>query len=472
MHALTMVPLRDESAPEEFFRAAASLLRAQVPWEDILWRTATGAQDLFAPENAGGAAPSTGAWPAAWADWFGTALLHKDPARYGLVYRLLHRMACAPRLLEIATDADVCALRALEKSVRRDMHKMRAFLRFRRFADEDGSERYAAWFEPEHHIVSANADFFIRRFSNMHWSIVTPEKSLHWDGAALLTGPGGRKADVPAEDAVDAAWRAYFAATFNPARVNPRAMLKEMPRKYWKNMPETHLVAPLVRSAQERTRAMVAAAPTIMRKSAPMEAAMPAAEHNAMDALRAAIQDCTRCPLYRDATQAVCGEGPRHAGIMVVAEQPGDNEDLTGRPLVGPAGKVFDEALKRVELERQTLFVTNAVKHFKFTPRGKRRIHAKPNVGEIEACRWWLQQEIAAVKPKLIVAMGASAVRSLTGRSLPVTALRGQIQPLANGLPMLVTTHPSYLLRLTDPDDKRAAWSAFLDDWKLAASSI
>ena len=253
---------------------------------------------------------------------FGTALLHSDRARFPLVYRLLERQQHIPHLMNIATDADVCALRALEKSVRRDKHKMRAFLRFRRFADADGGERYAAWFEPDHHIVSANADFFIRRFSTMRWSIVTPAKSLHWDGEVLQITPGGRKADVPPEDAVDAAWQAYFAATFNPARVNTRAMLREMPRKYWKNMPETHLVAPLVRSAQERTRAMVTAAPTFMRKASPLPIAPGGADSAAFpDALRSQIQACKRCPLYRDATQAVlrrrsgarCGDGGRRA---------------------------------------------------------------------------------------------------------------------------------------------------------------
>jgi DNA polymerase len=149
---------------------------------------------------------------------------------------------------------------------------------------------------------------------------------------------------------------------------------------------------------------------------------------------------------------------------MIVAEQPGDQEDLAGAPLVGPAGQVFDEALRRIGCAREDIYVTNAVKHFKFTQEGKRRIHAKPGAGEIDICSWWLHREIDLVRPKIIVAMGASALRGLTGKCLPLRESRGKVIELAEGRRLLTTTHPAYLLRLRDEQDKRLAWRAFLDD--------
>lgn len=163
---------------------------------------------------------------------------------------------------------------------------------------------------------------------------------------------------------------------------------------------------------------------------------------------------CTRCPLYRNATQVVPGEGKVRASLMLVGEQPGDKEDIAGKPFVGPAGRLLDDILEEAEIPRSAVFVTNAVKHFKFEPRGKKRLHRRPNVGEIERCKWWLDQERKLVAPKTFIAMGATAVRSLMGRSHPVSSLRGKILELSDGTPLLATIHPSYLLRLRDPDDR------------------
>lgn len=163
---------------------------------------------------------------------------------------------------------------------------------------------------------------------------------------------------------------------------------------------------------------------------------------------------CTRCPLYRNATQVVPGEGKPRASLMLVGEQPGDKEDMAGKPFVGPAGKLLDDILEEAEIPRSAVFVTNAVKHFKFEPRGKKRLHRRPNVGEIERCKWWLDQERKLVAPKAFIAMGATAVRSLMGRSQPISSLRGRVLELSDGTPLLATIHPSYLLRLRDPDDR------------------
>ena len=185
-------------------------------------------------------------------------------------------------------------------------------------------------------------------------------------------------------------------------------------------------------------------------------------------ALRAEEAECTRCPLYRHATQVVPGEGPTKARIMLVGEQPGDKEDIAGTPFVGPAGRVLDKAIAEAGIDRKQVFVTNAVKHFKFTPRGKRRLHKKPNAHEIERCRWWLDLERAILKPKVVVALGATAVRSLMGKPMTIGKIRGKAIEMPDGGRMVATIHPSYLLRIRDDHDKAAQYRFFVRDLKAA----
>jgi uracil-DNA glycosylase family protein len=178
---------------------------------------------------------------------------------------------------------------------------------------------------------------------------------------------------------------------------------------------------------------------------------------------------CRACPLWANATQTVFGEGPSDADVVFVGEQPGDQEDRAGRPFVGPAGQLLDRAMAEAGVDRSRVFVTNAVKHFKFEPRGKRRLHKKPNAGEIQACRWWLTRELDLVRPKLVVALGATAVQSLKGRSLPIGQLRGRFTDLADGARAFVTIHPSYLLRLPDPAARQAEYERFVAELRLVA---
>jgi DNA polymerase len=176
---------------------------------------------------------------------------------------------------------------------------------------------------------------------------------------------------------------------------------------------------------------------------------------------------CTRCELYRHATQTVFGEGPLDATIMFVGEQPGDQEDLAGRPFVGPAGAVFDAALEKAGIDRSTVYVTNAVKHFKFVLRGKRRIHNKPDAGEITACRWWIEHERELIRPPLTVALGATAARSLVGKAVTISKVRGEPLTLADGSECWVTVHPSSILRAPDEAARNEGKRLFLRDLKL-----
>ncbi len=187
---------------------------------------------------------------------------------------------------------------------------------------------------------------------------------------------------------------------------------------------------------------------------------------------RAAVQGCRRCPLYRHATQAVFGEGPEQAEVIFVGEQPGDREDLAGRPFVGPAGRVLDAAVEKVGIDRGRVYVTNAVKHFKFVPRGKRRLHQRPDAGEIQACKFWLDLEIGFVRPRVIVALGATAAQSLLGKGVTISRLRGAPITMDNGAALFVTNHPSYLLRIRDPEDKAREQAKFEADLVLVRDAI
>jgi uracil-DNA glycosylase len=188
----------------------------------------------------------------------------------------------------------------------------------------------------------------------------------------------------------------------------------------------------------------------------------------ALKALAAEAKSCTRCDLYRNATQTVFGEGPADAALMLIGEQPGDQEDLTGRPFVGPAGRVLDRALEAAGLDRAEIYITNAVKHFKNEPRGKRRLHKKPGISEIEACRWWLDHEIEIIQPAVAVALGTTAARALMRKTLSINANRGRFMALRGVLKALITVHPSYLLRLHEERDKRREFDLLVKDLRLA----
>ncbi len=191
-----------------------------------------------------------------------------------------------------------------------------------------------------------------------------------------------------------------------------------------------------------------------------------------LEALRDAAADCRACPLWKNATQTVFGEGPPHAPLMLVGEQPGDKEDIAGKPFVGPAGLMLDRALEEAGIDRKKTYVTNAVKHFKFVPRGKFRLHQKPTTPEIRACRPWYERELASIKPDLVVAMGATAAQSVFGKITPINRNRGHPIDLDDGTRVLVTVHPSYLLRLPDEESRTREYQRFVNDLKIAAELL
>ena len=413
--------------------------------------------------------------PRAFVDLAEQVCLHRDPDRFDLMYRLLWRVKDRPGLIQVLSDRDVADALERAKNVSRASHKMKAFVRFREISDEEG-ERYVSWFEPAHRVVEKTAPFFVRRFTTMKFSILTPDLSAIWDGERLTFAPGASKADAPDFDVLEDFWRDYYASTFNPARLKAKTMQGEMPKRYWRNLPEAQLIPSLIAEAQARTEDMRSTPATEPRKQTARAVARPAKvipeESPAPQSTAEVwtlIQDCRRCDLWRNATQGIGGEGPKHASLMLVGEQPGDQEDLSGKPFVGPAGQLLDKAMEAAGVDRENAYVTNAVKHFKFEPRGKRRMHQTPNTGEVAACRWWYEHEKALVKPKVIVALGATAARQVLGRPVSLMKERGSPIRLEDGTIAFLTIHPSYALRVPDEEGRAKARAMLRDDLAAAA---
>ena len=482
------IALQDGADFDGWRMAARQLLQDQVPPEQVTWLVSGEASLLpEASDNSSATSPAAqpaARIPAAFLGLMQALICHSDPQRYGLAYRLLWRLLHGERqLLQLLTDPDVLRARNAEKNVRRDSHKMKAFVRFREVQAEPGSKPmgaamdqtiYAAWFEPSHYIVERIAPFFVRRFTGMRWSILTPYRSAHWDGRTLHFGPGATKADAPSEDVLEDYWRTYFANIFNPARLKEQAMLSEMPVKYWKNLPEAQLIPTLIREARPRTLAMVEAEATAPKKrfAAPALPLLQALPQGSLAELRAQAKGCRACPLWEPATQMVFGEGPADARLMLVGEQPDDHEDLAGRPFIGPAGKLLDRALAEAGLHRQALYLTHCVKHFKFSSKNIFRQAVSTTADEQRACQPWLRAEIQRVQPRLIVCLGAMAAHHLISPHFDASAQREPWHQWPDGTRLMTTRHPTELLLMKQPAIRDRAYLQFVNDLREVAMAL
>ena len=405
--------------------------------------------------------------PRAFLELARTVACHRDPGRWDLLYRTLWRLTHGePELLEVITDDDVIRLTRMEKAVSRDAHKAKAFVRFRRIAEGE-MEQYVAWHRPDHLILPLVAPFFARRFPEMAWSILTPDASVLWDGESLHFGEGVPASAAPQGDALEELWKTYYGSIFNPARIKLRAMKREMPVRHWETLPETRIIPDLLADAPRRLETMA------RQTTRPVESAaafLPAPRDLASLATAAAC--CQGCDLHSRATQTVFGRGPGDARIVLIGEQPGDQEDRQGAPFVGPAGEVLDRALAEVGLARERLYVTNVVKHFKFEPRGKRRIHQTPRAPEINACRPWIEAELALIKPEVLVCLGATAARALISSDFRILKERGRFVSGRWAPKTLATLHPSAVLRGEDDADQARLYAMLVEDLRLVASAI
>ena len=406
-------------------RAARAFVLAGVAPEDLTWTVG---------EEAGAVPDASGGFtlPRALVALLASAFQAREPERLPLLYTVLWRAHHEGLTLADAEDPDLRLARRWALAVRADAHRMRAHLRFLSVQSAK-TPCFLGWYRPDHFVLEANTRLLARWTPETCFAIVTPDGTGHHDPHGIRFGAG---LGDPGDDATLRAWwddhHAAILEAAHPGHGMPEAeSLDESPRPF-----DRPPLAPVV---------------------------LPPRGH-ATAHLNREARTCTRCDLAGPATQTVFGEGPEGAAVMFIGEQPGDQEDTIGRPFVGPAGQLLDEALEEAGIDRRLIYITNAVKHFKFVRRGGRRIHEAPNVEEIGICRTWLDSERQTVKPRLLVLLGGSAGRAVLGRAVAVTRERGRPFRLANGTTVFLTVHPSYLLRQPNPETRRREHENFLKD--------
>jgi uracil-DNA glycosylase len=425
------VVLANETDWEGWRKATRSLVLAGVAPEDVRWsvRSHDEAGDPLQEE--------TGSFGVsrAMVTLASLAIQAREPSRFDLLYRLVWRANAGERVMEKGYDAELRRAQGLAFAVRAEAHKMRTLLRYLP-VQEGNRTRYIGWYEPAHYVLEANAQLLIRRFPELAFSILTPDGAAHWDGTELRFSPGVDHAAVRNDEGLQLWWHRRHAGLLRGARTGTAVPAAE----------------PLDESPRPPDRPPLGPVVLPVHADAPLQEAMQEAS------------DCRRCHLYELATQTVFGEGPAHPDVLFVGEQPGDQEDVIGRPFVGPAGQIMDCAMEEAGIDRRTVYITNAVKHFKFEPRGKRRIHKTPETPEIQACRFWLDVELVRLRPKLVVAMGGTAARAVLGRAVTITRERGRPIRIQDGQTAFVTVHPSFLLRVPDEAAKAREYEAFVAD--------
>lgn len=437
--SMRRVVLANETDWEGWRKATRSLILAGIPPDEVRWSVRSHDEEGDPSQDGAGSFGVSRALVAL----ASLAIQARDRSRFDLLYGLVWRANAGERVLEKADDPEVRRAQGLALAVRAEAHRMRTLVRYLP-VPEGNVTRYVGWYEPAHYVLESNAQLIARRFPELVFSIITPDGAAHWDGNTLCFSAGAARQAVSDDDELRALWHSRRAGLLREARVGtaiPEAeSLDEAPRP-----PDRPPIGPVVLP---------------LHPDEPLQEAMREAS------------DCRRCHLYALGTQTVFGEGPAHASVIFVGEQPGDQEDVIGRPFVGPAGQIMDRAMEEAGIDRRTIYITNAVKHFKFEPRGKRRIHKTPETPEIQACRFWLDVELVRLRPKLVVAMGGTAARAVLGRAVTISRERGRPIELPHGRTAFVTVHPSFLLRVPDEDAKAREYRAFVADLRRIADLV
>jgi len=399
-------------------------------------------------------------------DLLQAAACFRAPDRWAFLYRVVWRWTHGEKDVISPADSDGARLTSMVKAVHREEHDMHAYLRFRERPESAGPPRFVGWFEPAHDVLPQVARHFAERMGRISWLIATPDASVLWDGAALhFAGPLMRgPADI--EDASETLWLTYYRSIFNPARLNTKVMDSHIPSRFWKNLPEGSQVPEMVAQAAAGARRVGQTATVGQRQGTTIS--ISAQQAQPQRGAPTSLDGCRRCDLWRNATQAVGGVGPARARIMLIGEQPGDQEDLAGTPFVGPAGQVLDRAMAQAGMPRSAVYLTNAVKHFKWEPRGKRRLHKTPAQREVEACHYWLEEELVRVQPTVLVALGGTALKSITGD--PHINLTKSLGPpfRHEGRWVVAIYHPSYVLRVPDEGLRAEALAIMVTGLKSA----
>ena len=452
--------------------AARDLIARGVPPADVAWQSLPGDGDLFSstPDATDTSAPPL-RLPRPLVELLEAAACFNVHDRWAFLYQVLWRWQQGQHDVLSPADADGARLHAMAKAVHREEHDMHAYVRFRERSEAEGAPRFVAWFEPVHEVLPQVARHFARRMGSISWMIATPAASMLWDGQTLHAGPALLRGAAEIDDAGEALWLTYYRSIFNPARVNADLLHSHIPSRFWKNLPEGAIVPAMLSAAANGERRTGQTASVGQRSGAAM---IPISAERAQPARDAptTLDQCRRCELWQHATQAVSGVGPHTARIMLVGEQPGDQEDLAGLPFVGPAGALLEQALREAGVARDSVYVTNAVKHFKWEPRGKRRLHKTPAQREILACHGWLEEEIERVQPQVIVALGSTALKSiLQDSAASMTPLLGT--PVQHdGRSVVSVYHPAYVLRALDEASRRQAYRVIVEGLRQASALL
>ncbi|MBC7713049.1 MAG: UdgX family uracil-DNA binding protein, partial [Rhizobacter sp.] len=333
----------------------------------------------------------------------------------------------------------------------------KAFVRFKEIKKNDESI-YMAWHRPDHRVLKFSAPFFTDRFNGMNWAIFTEEESMTWINNKLEFGPGISQREAEAQDSMEELWKTYYASIFNPGRVKIKMMKSELPVRHWKTLPEAELIDQLIAEAPARLDAFYES----QRPSALQW--VPKGENVTLSELRTALPNCSACGNCSRATAPVAGSGPETARIVFVGEQPGNEEDLNGSPFVGPAGQLLMEALEIAGILRSEVYLTNAVKSFKWKDLNGMRKHVNPTAADIAACRPWLKSELDIVRPQILVCLGASAALSVFGKMMKVGDSHGKIFQTTFSDKTIILSHPSAILRMQNPEDKERLYNKFVGD--------
>lgn len=419
---------------EGFKEVARSLILERVHPEQVQW--SQNSQDLFAKDYD----------PKKNIDSFNVSKRYVSLARaisyarndtkWSLLYRILYRLKYEnSKLLELASDPDVREANLIQKSVSRDIHKMHAFVRFKK-ALVEAQEVYVAWHKSEHLIVRAAAPFFQKRFGDRPWSIYTPDESAHWDLEALSFGPGMNHKDFNYTDEMDEAWIDYYSSIYNPARLNTKQMRQEMSPKYWESMPESLIIKELV----DNTPKLIDEMSKLQWREATVDASLNLSQ------TKEQAKSCKACSLHcSGATQIVFGEGPINASVMIVGDMPEELDDRLGRPFSGTSGKMIKSIVSDLGIKREECYFTHVVKHFKFKEVEGKKIAINAKGQESHACRPWLEAEIEKVRPKVILGLGTSVGIALTGKRPNLPVDRGKLIELENQQKIILSWPPNTL---------------------------
>lgn len=462
---------------EQWRAQARTLLARRIAPHEISWHQSDAEVDLFAMQDADLVATPPGSVaddqlntipriPRKMMDLLECAACFRVADRWAFLYLVVWRWQRGEKDVLSPADEDGRRLAAIVKAVRREIHDMHAYLRFRECADPEIGPRFIAWYEPAHDILPQVAQHFAGRMGGTSWLIGTPDATALWNGQELHFSGPLLKGPHDTQDAGETLWLRYYKSIFNPARLNMRVMQSHITSRFWKNLPEGVIVPEMVANAAAGAQ-KVGQLQDLRSRSG---AVIPVSAEQAQP-LRCAptlLEQCRRCPLWERATQAVCGEGNPDAQIMLVGEQPGDREDLVGRPFVGPAGQLLDQVFQQSGVDRADVYMTNAVKHFKWEAHGKRRLHKTPAQREVDACRVWLEEEIERVRPRVVVALGLTAAKSiLQAPDLKLQSVLGQSRGLG-ARQLLTVYHPAYVLRLQNEVEKQHAFATMVEGMRMA----